>query len=207
MTNAESMVLFAERSGPKPTFLRISPLHFMLSDSSLPPIRNIRSQRVMLDSDLAQLYQIATMVFNQAIKRNIDRFPNDFAFQLTREEVADLKSQIVISSLSVAQPEFEKHGGVRKLPWAFTEHGAIMAATILRSAQAVAMSVYVVRAFVRMREELLTNAAVLKRLALIDRKLLQHDAVLRDIIEKLGPLLTLPNHPPRPKIGFHEGNR
>jgi len=102
---------------------------------------------------------------------------------------------------------FEGHGGARKLPWVFTEHGAIMAATILRSERAVAMSVYVVRAFVSMREALLTHAVVLKRLALIDRKLLEHDVVLRDVVEKLRPLLTPPTVPPKRKIGFHQGNR
>jgi hypothetical protein len=202
----ESMPLFAERLGPKISLPRITSSHFMSSDT-LPPIYTIRGQRVMLDSDLAQLYQIATKAFNQAMVRNIDRFPIDFAFQLTREEVTNLKSQIVTSSLEGVQPESETHGGVRKLPWAFTEHGAIMAATILRSERAVAMSVYIVRAFVRMREELLTHAVILKRLALIDRKLMQHDVVLRDVIEKLTPLLTLPERPPKPKIGFHEGNR
>ena len=118
-----------------------------------------------------------------------------------------MKSQFVTSSSEVVQSESETHGGVRKLPWAFTEHGAIMAATLLRSERAVAMSVYIVRAFVRMREELLADAVILKRLALIDRKLMQHDVILRDVIEKLTPLLTEPDHPPKRKIGFHEGNR
>jgi hypothetical protein len=93
------------------------------------------------------------------------------------------------------------------LPWVFTEHGAIMAATILRSPRAVTMSVYVVRAFVRMREELLTNAVILKRLAQHDKKLLEHDCVLQDVVEKLLPLLSPPAEPPKPKIGFHPGNR
>jgi hypothetical protein len=99
------------------------------------------------------------------------------------------------------------HGGRRYLPWVFTEHGAIMAATILRSPRAVAMSVYVVRAFVRLREELLTQAVVLKRLAQHDKKLLEHDVVLRDVVEKLLPLLNPPAAPSKRKIGFHEGNR
>lgn len=118
-----------------------------------------------------------------------------------------MKSQIVTSSSSVGQTLSGEHGGARKLPWVFTEHGAIMAATILRSARAVAMSVYVVRAFVRMREELLAHAVVLKRLTLIDRELLEHDVVLRDVVEKLMPLLAPPSSPTKRKIGFHEGNR
>jgi ORF6N domain len=179
----------------------------MSSDSILPPIYTIRSQRVMLDSGHAQLYQIATKAFDQAMARNMDRFPVDFAFQLPREEVANLKSQIVTSSSDAGQAVIGAHGGARKLPWAFTEHGAIMAATILRSGRAVAMSVYLVRAFVRMREELLTDAVILKRVALIDRKLMQHDLVLRDVLEKLTPLLTVPDLPPKRKIGLHQGDR
>jgi len=88
-------------------------------------------------------------------------------------------------------------------PWAFTEHGAIMAATILRSARAVVMSVYVVRAFIRMRDELMTNAIILKRLEQIDRKLLEHDVVLRDVVAKLLPLLAEPPAPSRKEMGFH----
>jgi hypothetical protein len=161
----------------------------------------------MLDGDLARLYGVATMVFNQAIQRNVARFPGDFLFQITREELANLKSQIVISSSAPTKAPLGRHGGARKLPWAFTEHGAIMAATILRSPRAVAMSVYVVRAFVQMRDALLTNAVVLKRLAQIDRKLLEHDVVLQDVVAKLLPLLDPPPLPPKPRIGFHPGNR
>jgi hypothetical protein len=96
---------------------------------------------------------------------------------------------------------------IKYRPWAFTEHGALMAGNVLRSPRAVQMSLYVVRAFVRMREELLANAAILKRLAQIDRKLLEHDVVLRYVVEKLMPLLAAPPAPPKRKIGFHAGNR
>lgn len=182
---------------------------------TLPRIHTVRGQRVLLDADLAALYGVPTMVFNQAIKRNLARFPADFLFQLTREEVGNLMSQIVISSSEppaslrsqIVTLKKPGHGGTRKLPWAFTEHGAIMAATLLRSPRAVAMSVYVVRAFVRMREELLTHAVILKRLAQHDKKLMEHDHVLQDVVEKLLPLLDPPPIPSKPKIGFHEGNR
>ncbi len=181
---------------------------------ALPPIHTVRGQRVMLDRDLARLYDVPTMVFNQAIKRNLARFPPDFIFQLTREELGNLKSQIVISSPEAAEPLRSQnvtlkkpgHGGARKLPWGFTEHGAIMAATILRSPRAVSMSVYVVRAFVRMREELLTNAVILKRLAQHDKKLLEHDLVLQDVVEKLLPLLDPPPEKQKPFIGFQPDN-
>src|SRR5450432_3825445 len=112
----------------------------MPANPTLPLIHTIRGQRVMLDSDLAHLYEVTTKVFNQTIRRNADRFPDDFAFQVTEEELTNLRSQIVTSS-SGPEPEAHRiHGGRRYLPWVFTEHGAIMAATILRSERAVAMS-------------------------------------------------------------------
>ncbi len=182
-------------------------------DPALQPIHTVRGRRIVLDSDLAALYEIPVKVFNQTIQRNADRFPSDFAFQVTRDEVANLRSQIVTSSSeepALLRSQFvtlKDHGGRRYLPWAFTEHGAIMAATILRSPRAVQMSVYVVRAFVRMRDELMTNAVVLKRLAQIDKQLLEHDVVLRDVVEKLLPLLSAPPEPEPPKrrIGFNSG--
>jgi hypothetical protein len=97
------------------------------------------------------------------------------------------------------------HGGRRQMPWVFTEHGALMAANILRSGKAVQMSIYLVRAFVRMRDEILSNVAILKRLAEIDRQLLEHDVVLREVIARLQPLIDAPaqDKEPKRKIGFH----
>jgi hypothetical protein len=166
----------------------------------LPRIYTVRKQKVMLDSDLAALFGVETKVFNQAIRRNAERFPSDFAFGLTQEEFAILRSQIVTSS---------RHGGLRYLPWVFTEHGAIMAAMVLRSQHAVAMSVFVVRAFVQMREQISANLGVLRRLAEIDKKLLEHDVVLREVVERLAPLLNPPpeDEAKKPKIGYHRGNR
>jgi hypothetical protein len=168
---------------------------------ALPKILTIRRQSVVLDSDLAVLYGVPTKRLNEAVRRNRERFPDDFCFLLTLEEVANLKSQIATSSLV--------HGGRRKLPTVFTEHGALMAANILRSAKAVQMSIYLVRAFVRMRDEILASTAILKRLAEIDRRLLEHDVVLREVVERLQPLLDAPaeDQPPKRKIGFHQGNR
>src|SRR5579863_5241152 len=105
-------------------------------------IHEVRGQKIMLDADLAEVYGVTTKALNQAVKRNADRFPADFAFLLTRQEVASLRSQIVTS---------KSRGGRRYLPYAFTEHGAIMAANVLNSPRAVQMSVFVVRAFVKMR--------------------------------------------------------
>jgi hypothetical protein len=166
----------------------------------LPRIYTVRKQKVMLDSDLAALFGVETKVFNQAIRRNAERFPSDFAFEITAQELANLRSQIVTSS---------RHGGLRYLPWVFTEHGAIMAAMVLRSQHAVAMSVFVVRAFVQMREQISANLGVLRRLAEIDKKLLEHDVVLREVVERLAPLLNPPpeDEAKKPKIGYHRGNR
>ena len=180
-------------------------------------ILSVRSQKVILDADLAELYDVPTKVFNQAVKRNADRFPEDFMFQLTAQEWSNLKSQFVTSSLEVTQKEglapnwsqfvTSFHGGRRKLPYAFTEHGAIMAATVLNSPEAVAISVFVVRAFMQMREQLAANAAILKRLAEIDKTLLEHDSALRTIWTKLQPLLAPPPESPRRRIGFHAADK
>ena len=186
----------------------------MQKSPELPPIHTVRRQRVVLDSDLARLYGVPTKVFNQTIRRNADRFPADFLLQLTAEEVANLKSQIVTSSLGetgtvslrsqIVTLKDTGRGRHRKyLPLAFTEHGAIMAATLLRSPRAVAMSVYVVRAFVEMKEALLANATIFKRLADLDKKLVTHDVILRDVYEKLRPLLAPPPEPSRKEMGFH----
>jgi len=162
----------------------------------VPRIFAIRSESVMLDSDLAILYGVTTGNFNKAVLRNVSRFPTEFSFVLTRKEFADLIFQIGTS---------KGRGGRRQLPRVFTEHGAIMAATILSSERAVAMSVYVVRAFVKMRRELLTDATLEARLQKIEKTLLSHDSALRDVIQKLRPLLLPPPDPPKPRIGFHRG--
>lgn len=180
-------------------------------------IVTIRNQKVILDADLAQLYGASTKVLNQAVKRNKNRFPKDFYFQLTPQEHANLRSQIVTSSSQTLENKAltnlkshiatSSHGGKRKLPYAFTEHGAIMAANVLNSQPAVAMSVSIVRAFIQMREQLSTNTTILKRLAEIDKTLFQHDTALRDLYQKLLPLLqhTLPPAPRR-KIGYNQVN-
>lgn len=185
--------------------------------ATLPPIHTVRGRRIILDSDLAALYGVLTKRLNEAIRRNSDRFPADFCFQLTAEEAATLRSQsatsknqpIVAETLDAnwsqtATSSTEARGGRRYRPFAFTEHGALMAAAVLNSPRAVEMSLFIVRAFVRMRDELMTNAVVLKRLAQIDKKLLEHDLVLRDVVEKLLPLLNATPEPEQPKrrIGF-----
>ncbi|HEY5036616.1 MAG TPA: ORF6N domain-containing protein [Chthoniobacterales bacterium] len=160
-------------------------------------IVTIREQKVVLDSDLAAIYGVSTGRFNEAVKRNLKRFPPDFAFQLTKAEQDSLRSQFAI--LNAGRGQHRKY-----LPRVFTEHGALMAASILNSDRAIAMSVYVIRAFVELRDKLTANSAILKRLAEIDRSLMTHDTSLQDIYEKLSPLLTPPPEPPRRQIGFSE---
>ena len=161
----------------------------------------------MIDSDLAALFGVQTRVFNQAIRRNRDRFPPDFIFELTPAETAALMSQIVISNEKSKSGASGGRGGRRKPPLVFTEHGAITAATLLRSKRAVAMSVYVVRAFVRMRDEIASNLSILRRLAEVDKKLIEHDLVLGEVVSRLQPLLAPAPEKKKPKIGYHSGNR
>lgn len=120
-------------------------------------IEILRGQRVMLDADLAELYGVSTKMLNQAVRRNAMRFPPDFAFQLTTQEVTNLKSQIVTSSLG--------HGGRRKLPWAFTEQGVAMLSSVLRSPTAIKVNVEIMRAFVRIRRLLATPGELVAQLA------------------------------------------
>jgi ORF6N domain len=172
-------------------------------------ICELRGQKVMLDSDLARIYGVTTKRLNEQFRRNRKRFPDDFAFQLTAEESTALRSQIatasaVSSGLRSQNATLKKgRGRHRKYrPWAFTEHGALQAANILNSANAVRMSVFVIRAFMKMREQFATNTAILKRLAEIDKTLLLHDSALHDVYQKLLPLLSPPPDPPRRQIGF-----
>src|ERR1035438_9259015 len=137
-------------------------------------IHSVRDLRVVLDSDLPRIYEVSTKRLNEQLRRNLERFPADFAFQLTEEEWTSLRSQI--ATLKTGRGAHRKY-----LPYTFTEHGALMAANILNSPRAVAMSMYVILAFIKMREDLAANAAILKRLAEIDKTLLIHDAALREI--------------------------
>jgi predicted amino acid-binding ACT domain protein len=165
-------------------------------------IRTVRGARVILDSDLAKIYGVPTFRFNEAIKRNRNRFPADFMFQLTRVEFDFLKSQIAMSKTG--------RGGRRTLPYAFTEHGALQAANILNSSRAVQMSVFVIRAFVMMRETLRAAPELARKLAALEKKLtarldVQETAivqVLQEVMQILNPPPT-PPAPPKRQIGFH----
>ncbi len=154
-------------------------------------ILRVRGVHVMLDRDLAAVFNVATKVLNQTLRRNRERFPSDFVFQLTSEETRSLRSQIVTS----------KRGGARHAPWAFTEHGAIMAATLLRGWRAVELSVFVVRAFVRLRNLAGTSSEVAARLSALERKVTGHDEELRAMFAALRALVE-PARRPRRRIGF-----
>jgi ORF6N domain len=177
-------------------------------------IRTIRGVRVMLDRDLAKIYGVPTFRFNEAIKRNRDRFPPDFMFQLTREEFDSLKSQIAMSKpkdSSQTAMSSVKHRGTAYRPYAFTEHGALQAANVLRSSRAVQMSVFVIRAFVKMRETLLGTRDLAKKLAVLEKKLTSrldvHEAAIVQVLQEIMQILNPPPSPPEPRrrrIGFHE---
>jgi len=154
-------------------------------------IIEIRGQKVILDSDLAALYEVETKRLNEQVKRNIERFPEDFMFQLTNEEVTILKSQIATS----------RWGGRRTRPYVFTEHGAIMAASVLNTPKAVEMSVYIVRAFIKMRTFLTQYKELAQKVAEFETKLGKHDEAIVSIINAVKQLM----EPPKPKkkvIGF-----
>jgi hypothetical protein len=155
----------------------------------------LRGQKVLLDSELAALYGVSTRRLNEQVRRNRSRFPADFLFELTAEEFANLKSHFATSSW----------GGRRKLPLAFTEHGSIQAATILNSARAIEMSVYIVRAFVKLRELLISNKDLAQKLGQLERSLLRLDVKtqhqFREVYEAIHALMEKPEPRHRP-IGF-----
>lgn len=170
-------------------------------------ILTVRGRRVILAGDLAGIYGVDAKRLNEQVRRSSDRFPADFVFRLAREEFELLRTQGTIGAdgrvaLRTQNATLKRGQHVKYPPYAFTEHGAIMAAMVLSSPQAVSMSVYVVRAFSQMRERLVANAAILKRLAEIDGTLLRHDAALRDIYRKLLPLLQPAPDLPKRRIGF-----
>jgi hypothetical protein len=160
-------------------------------------IYSIRGQRVMLDSDLAEIYRTTTKRLNEQVRRNRQRFPEDFAFQLKADEFKRLRSQFATS---------KTRGGRRYLPWVFTEHGAIMLANVLNSPIAVQASVRVVRAFVRLREMIAGNAQLAARLKDLERRLDSHDEAIIELFAVLKRLLE-PEAKPKREIGFHVRER
>jgi hypothetical protein len=167
-------------------------------------IRVIRGQKVILDTDLAALYQVETRALNQAVRRNKDRFPQDFMFQVSVEEAESLRSQIVISN--------EGRGGRRYLPYAFTEHGVVMLSSVLKSQRAVQMNILVARAFVRLREIIASNKELATRIEKLERGHDRTASVIEMLVEDIDRLAsevkhmkTLPSVPRR-RIGFQQAN-
>lgn len=158
-------------------------------------IFSLRGQRVILDRDLAELYGVEVRHLNQQVKRNARRFPLAFRFQLSPHELKILRSQNVIST--------DGHGGARYRPHAFTEHGVIMAATVLNSERAIEMSVFVVLAFVRMRRAIAGNRNILTKLAELEHRLKSHDADIQDLMDAIRELMS-PEEPNRRRIGFEQ---
>jgi hypothetical protein len=151
----------------------------------------IRSKKVLLDKDLAELYDVSTRDLNKAVKRNIKRFPDDFMFQLSKKEFENLMFQFGTSSW----------GGTRKMPYAFTEQGVAMLSSVLNSDRAVEMNIRIIRIFMKLRELLLTHKDILLKLEQLERQVVKNDEEIRIIFKMIKELISPPN-PPRDKIGF-----
>jgi hypothetical protein len=160
-----------------------------------PMILTIRGHRVLLDSQLASLYGVPTKRLNEQVRRNADRFPEDFVFQLDKEELENWRSQIATSNSGAKM-------GLRRRPYAFTEHGAIMAATVLNSPRAVEVSLLVVRAFVKLRQFAMLNQELTAKLEQLEHKVAGHDDAIQQIIDAIRQLMTPPPEPARRRIGF-----
>jgi hypothetical protein len=150
----------------------------------------VRGEKVMLDRDLAELYGVPTSQLNQAVKRNMERFPKDFMFQLNRADWDNLISQIVISS-----SEKQNWGGVRKLPYAFTEHGILMLSSVLKSEKAVQVNIHIMRIFSKTRELLLTHKDILLKLEQMDKKVSGHDKQIKMLFDYLKQLIEKDEEP------------
>jgi hypothetical protein len=154
----------------------------------------VRGQRVLLDSDLASLYGVLTSALNQAVRRNTERFPSDFAFQLTQQEFTNLISQIVISKTG--------RGGRRKLPWAFTEHGVAMLSSVLHSPTAARVNVEIMRAFVRLRRLLATPGELVEQITKLGETVRLHDDQIKAVAQVLRQMMEKPPEQSKGKIGF-----
>ncbi|MBI3616167.1 MAG: ORF6N domain-containing protein [Candidatus Omnitrophica bacterium] len=154
----------------------------------------IREHKMMLDSDLAKLYGVSTFNLNKAVKRNQDRFPEDFCFQLLKEEYQALRFQIGISKTA--------RGGRRFLPYAFTEQGVAMLSSVLRSKRAIQVNIVIMRAFVKLKQVLATHRTLFRKLEEMERRLEGHDQEIRSLFEAIRQLMAPPKVPRR-RIGFH----
>ena len=165
----------------------------ILVDQIEPLIHEIRGQKVVVSSDLAALYGVSTKALNQAVKRNIDRFPRDFMFQLS----ADEKQEVVTNCDHLSKLRFSP-----TLPYVFTEHGVVMAASVLNSPRAVEVSVFVVRAFVKLRQLVLAHKDLAGKLDQLERKVGSHDEAIKQLVAAIRQLMAPPD-PPKKEMGFH----
>ena len=159
----------------------------------------IRGEKVIVDSDLARLYGVETKRLNEQVRRNPDKFPADFMFQLTKDEFSNLKSQIATSSSG--------WGGRRKPPLVFTEHGALQAANVLNSIQANKMSVFIIRAFVRLREMALTNEKLARKVDQLEHRVSDHDEILMELIKEIRKLVAVLKSGKKKPIGFLKSSK
>ncbi len=150
----------------------------------------LRAKKVMIDRDLAELYGVTTKAFNQAVRRNIDRFPSDFMFQMSKDEYAHLRSQFVTSS--------SEHGGVRYLPCVFTEQGVAMLSSVLRSKRAISVNIQIMRTFTQLREMYLENDQLRLKVELMERQYDEQFKIVFDAIKRL----IVEEQSPKPEIGF-----
>ena len=204
MTSAGSHMRVGVSVGVRLALIRTriaSPRDLVMDRTEIAPVDEmivtVRGQRVILADDLARVYGVETRVLNQAVRRNLERFPHDFMFQITRDEagsVQRLRSQSVI---------LKRGQHLKYLPLAFTEHGAIMAATVLNSSRAVQMSVAVVRAFVRQRLALALREELTAKVEELERKVMSHDEGIRTLFEAIRQLMDTTPPPKRKPIGFH----
>lgn len=153
----------------------------------------LRGQKIMLSPDLAELYQVETRALVQAVKRNLNRFPEDFMFQLSPDEFENLKSQIVISSWG---------GARRTAPYAFTEHGVAMLSSVLRSARSVQMNILIIRAFIKLRDMLASHKDLAVRMEKLEATQKQHASVITVVVDEIKKLKAAPAPPPKRRIGF-----
>ncbi len=186
-----------------------------------PRILLLRGQKVILDADLAELYGVPTKRLNEQVKRNADRFPEDFMFRLSAKEVEAMRTQSVTASgqplrsqtvtssddpsLMRSQIATASKRNVRYRPYAFTEHGAIMAASVLNTPRAIEVSVYVVRAFVKLREYVAAHRELARKLAELERKVGSHDEAIRSLVATIRELMQAPAATKARRIGFHLG--
>jgi hypothetical protein len=153
----------------------------------------IRGQKVLLDKDLSILYEVTTKVLIQAVKRNINRFPDDFMFQVNKEEFLNLRSQFVTSSW----------GGRRYLPYVFTEQGIAMLSTVLNSERAIQVNIVIMRVFVKLRQIIATHKDLIRKLDELEQKTVKHDTEIKVIFDTIRQLMAPPEEKPKPRIGFH----